>query len=184
MARLDDMVRRIVGAQIEAGLVDQPPQPNSPIDFAAHADVAQAVAEHGIVLLKNTGILPLRKGIRRLLVIGAHADQGVLSGGGSSQVRPGWRHPVSWRAGRCVLRQTEALRPRLAARRAAKGTARHARHVHRGHGCRRSGRASAQDADTVIVFAEQWMKRIARCAEPVAAAWPGCADRCCRSRQR
>src|SRR5271155_852394 len=33
-------------------------------------------------------MLPLSKDIRRIAVIGAHADKGVLSGGGSSQVIP------------------------------------------------------------------------------------------------
>ena len=37
---------------------------------------------------KNDRMLPLSKDIRRVAVIGAHADKGVLSGGGSSQVFP------------------------------------------------------------------------------------------------
>jgi beta-glucosidase len=51
--------------------------------------MAQAVAEHGLVLLRNrNGTLPLSKDLRRIVVIGSHADKGVLSGGGSSQVIP------------------------------------------------------------------------------------------------
>jgi beta-glucosidase len=38
--------------------------------------------------LRNQGLLPLRADARRLVVIGAHADRGVPSGGGSSQVIP------------------------------------------------------------------------------------------------
>ena len=52
------------------------------------ADVAQRAAEAGIVLLKNEGdLLPLAKTARSIVLIGGHADVGVLSGGGSSQVR-------------------------------------------------------------------------------------------------
>jgi len=41
------------------------------------------------VLLRNRdGALPLSKGLQRIVVIGSHADKGVLSGGGSSQVIP------------------------------------------------------------------------------------------------
>jgi len=58
------------------------------IDVAASDRTALEVAQEGIVLLKNTGILPLSGNVTRLAVIGAHADKGVLSGGGSSQVVP------------------------------------------------------------------------------------------------
>ena len=52
------MVRRIARTLIAKGAVDDPVQPG-PIDFAAHAQVTQADAEDGIVLLKNQGVLPL-----------------------------------------------------------------------------------------------------------------------------
>lgn len=89
MARLDDMVARILHGVIATGLMDDP-TPMSPrqIDYAAHAEVAQRAAEEGIVLLKNEAdLLPLAKTARRIVLIGGHADVGVLSGGGSSQVR-------------------------------------------------------------------------------------------------
>jgi beta-glucosidase len=61
----------------------------TPIDYAAHAEVAQRQAEAGIVLLRNEdGLLPLASTVKSILVVGGHADIGVLSGGGSSQVRP------------------------------------------------------------------------------------------------
>ena len=60
-----------------------------PIDFAAGRAVAQRDAEAGIVLLKNDGkLLPIAATARRIAVIGGHADKGVISGGGSSQVYP------------------------------------------------------------------------------------------------
>lgn len=84
-ARLDDMVRRIARALLEKGAIDDPVQPSG-IDFGAHARVAQADAEAGIVLLKNADVLPLSPALKRVAVIGGHADVGVLTGGGSAQV--------------------------------------------------------------------------------------------------
>lgn len=87
-ARLDDMVRRILRSEFAFGLVG-PQVPPGPLDVQADAKVAQAEAEAGIVLLKNdAGVLPLAAAARRIAVIGGHADLGVLSGGGSSQVIP------------------------------------------------------------------------------------------------
>jgi beta-glucosidase len=87
-ARLDDMARRITLSMFAHGLFDHPVV-KKPIDFAAHAKVTQADAEEAIVLLKNEGgVLPLAKTARTIAVIGSHADLGVLSGGGSSQVFP------------------------------------------------------------------------------------------------
>lgn len=91
-ARVDDMARRILRAMFANGLFDNPPVAGAPIDFAAHAQVAQRVAEAGIVLLRNEGgVLPLARTAGRIAVIGGHADAGVPSGGGSSQVTAPWR---------------------------------------------------------------------------------------------
>lgn len=95
-ARLDDMVGRILYGVIASGLYDHPVSTTvRPIDYAAHAEIAQRTAEAGIVLLKNNGgLLPLAKTARRIVLIGGHADVGVLSGGGSSQVRSVGGAPV------------------------------------------------------------------------------------------
>ncbi len=88
MARLDDMVERILRSMFAIGVVEHPPA-RSTIDYRAHAAVALDIARKGIVLLKNTdGLLPLSARMRRIAVIGGHANLGVLSGGGSSQVMP------------------------------------------------------------------------------------------------
>ena len=89
-ARLDDMVSRNLYALFADGVMDAPvTEPNeAAIDFTADGLVSQANAEEGIVLLKNNGVLPLAATARRILVVGGHADKGVLSGGGSSQVYP------------------------------------------------------------------------------------------------
>ncbi|WAH56370.1 glycoside hydrolase family 3 C-terminal domain-containing protein [Pseudomonas silvicola] len=88
-ARIDDMVTRIVRSLIAVGVLDKPVASPVPIDYSQHKLVAQRQAEEGVVLLRNAGgQLPLAQGLRRLLVIGAHADHGVLCGGGSSAVTP------------------------------------------------------------------------------------------------
>ena len=54
------------------------------IDTAAHRELARTAAEKSLVLLKNDGVLPLRPGLR-ILVIGPHADSTrVLRGNYSS----------------------------------------------------------------------------------------------------
>ncbi len=156
-ARLDDMVRRILRAQIAAGIVDDPPHRGSPIDFAADADVAKQVAENGIVLLKNDRhVLPLAPGTRRLLVVGGHADQGVLSGGGSSQVVPfgairAEGEPKGVFYGKPMLYDPSP--PVAALRRVLPGTA--VTYMN-GEDVAAAAQAAAS-ADAVIVVAEQWM---------------------------
>ncbi len=88
-ARLDDMVRRILGAMYETGLFYYPAEPGT-LDTAAGQAIAQEVEEQGAVLLKNAGgQLPLQAaGLKSIAVIGSHADVAVLSGGGSAQVMP------------------------------------------------------------------------------------------------
>lgn len=90
VTRLDDMLRRILRSMFAVGLVAHPIGDDpAPIDFAADAKVSEADEAQGIVLLKNAGaILPLRRTMTRLLVVGGHADRGVISGGGSSTVFP------------------------------------------------------------------------------------------------
>mgnify|MGYP001069221433 FL=1 len=87
-ARLDDMNKRVLTAIYAAGVDKNPAKPGGAIDFAAHAKVAEDTAKQGIVLLRNEGnVLPLAKTAKRIAVIGGYATQGVLSGGGSSQVQ-------------------------------------------------------------------------------------------------
>jgi beta-glucosidase len=92
-ARVDDAARRVLAAMFAAGLFDRQPAKDT-IDFAAHAGVAQREAEEAIVLLQNNnGLLPLAASAKRIAVIGGHADAGVPSGTGSSQVTSPWREP-------------------------------------------------------------------------------------------
>jgi beta-glucosidase len=90
-ARLTDMAQRILRSMFAAGLFDDPlaGDRSDQIDYAADAAVAGADEEEAIALLKNRNdVLPLAATARTILVIGGHADVGVLSGGGSSQVYP------------------------------------------------------------------------------------------------
>jgi beta-glucosidase len=86
-ARLDDMARRILTSIFAQGLADEPEAP-APVDVAASDQTALAIARQGTVLLRNQGLLPLPADTRSILVVGAYADRGVPSGGGSSQVIP------------------------------------------------------------------------------------------------
>ncbi|RZL59199.1 MAG: glycoside hydrolase family 3 protein [Sphingomonas sp.] len=94
--RLDDMVARYLTGLIATGAYDTPmPATAQTPPYAAHAEVAQRAAEAGIVLLKNEGgVLPIARTAKRIVVIGGNADVGVLSGGGSSQVRSVGGAPV------------------------------------------------------------------------------------------
>ncbi len=86
-ARLDDMVHRILRSMIATGAVDNPSAPRFVVDPFRGRDDAQHIAEESIVLLKNErALLPLTSAVKTIVVIGAHADVGVMSGGGSAQV--------------------------------------------------------------------------------------------------
>ena len=89
MARLNDMVHRIVRTEFASGVVDDPPR-GRVVDPFQGADTAQSIAEQASVLLKNAGHqLPLNAAlVKSIAVIGSHADTSVLSGGGSAQVDP------------------------------------------------------------------------------------------------
>jgi beta-glucosidase len=155
-ARLDDMVTRIVRTMFAKGLVDNPLKANASIDFAKNGAVSCATAEEGMVLLKNEGrALPLAKDVRTIAVIGGHADAGVLSGGGSSQVYPvgglavkGLK-PETW-PGPVVYHPSSPLR-------AIQAQAPNAKVVFDdGTDPARAARVAAQ-ADVAVVFATQWI---------------------------
>lgn len=158
-ARLDDMVQRILRSLIAVGAFEHPPQrrpPDAELDAAGFA-VAQRTAEAGAVLLRNEGgALPLGGDVRRIAVIGGHADRGVIAGGGSSMV--GWTsrgtnavpglEPTSW-PGPVMFQPSPPLR----ALREAVPQAR----VDYADGRDRAAAARlARQADVAIVFATQW----------------------------
>jgi beta-glucosidase len=89
LARLNDMVHRILRTEFAIGIVDNPPKMSVP-DVFGGLDFAQHAAERSMVLLKNANHqLPLHAAtVHSIAVIGSHADAGVLSGAGSAQVDP------------------------------------------------------------------------------------------------
>jgi beta-glucosidase len=109
-----------------------------------------------MVLLKNEGgLLPLAKTVRTIAVIGGHADAGVLSGGGSSQVYPRGGIavkgllPATW-PGPVVYYPSSPLR-------AIQAQAPNAKVVFDdGSDPVRAARVAAQ-ADVALVFANQWI---------------------------
>jgi beta-glucosidase len=159
-ARATDMARRVLWAMFRNGLFDRPVAGDlaATIDYAAHAAVTRADAEEGIVLLKNTrGLLPLSRTAKSILLIGAHADVGVLSGGGSSQVYPhagpvnGLAVPDEYPSGfpGPKLYYPSSPMKALQARTGATVTYLDGKDV-------RVAAAAARRADVVIVFGEQW----------------------------
>lgn len=152
--RIREMAHRILREVIAKGVMDHPVSPGVP-DLVRGAEVTRRAAEAGIVLLKNDGsILPLTSA-RRIAVIGGRANLGVLSGGGSSQVRP--RGSRRFDAPRGAPFWSEGMiyhpDPPLDAIRARAGEA-----VVTFDDGSNPGRAAnvARAADTVVVFVEQW----------------------------
>ena len=84
---LNDHVHRILRTIFATGLFDNPVVKQVP-DVEGGYVIAQKLAEKSIVLLKNERhILPLEgAGMHSVVLIGGHADVGVLTGGGSAQV--------------------------------------------------------------------------------------------------
>jgi beta-glucosidase len=158
-ARLDLMVHRILRSMFAEGLFDHPPT-RSPIDCDANALIAQHAAEQGIVLLKNAGgLLPLGASTRSIAVIGGHADVGVLSGGGSSQVIPVGGAALSLKlpAGGDASHMRTALFDPSSPLQAIAAKAPGAKVSFADGTDPAAAAALARGADVAVVFATQWM---------------------------
>lgn len=158
-ARLDAMAGAILRSMFAHGLFDHPVT-EAPMELpgemlAKHAEVTRADAEEGAVLLRNEGaVLPLSPAVKKIVVIGGHADKGVLAGSGSSLVYPvggnavpgiepkGWPGPVMYYPNA----------PLAAIRRQAPG----AEIVFTDGNDRKAAAEAAKTADVAIVFATQW----------------------------
>ncbi len=78
---IEQALRHVLDARFRLGMLDPDAAvpysriPMSEVDSPAHAALARKAAEESIVLLKNSGVLPLdRARLKRLAVIGANAD--------------------------------------------------------------------------------------------------------------
>ncbi|KWC80646.1 glycoside hydrolase family 3 C-terminal domain-containing protein [Burkholderia cepacia] len=164
-ARLNDMVQRKLRTLIRIGVMDAPPKPGGAIDEAAGNADALAIARQSAVLLKNAAapgdaqpVLPLATGaLKSVVVIGGHADAGVLSGGGSGAVPAidgnavtTCQQPADTLFGGCATWYKSAP---LAAIRAKAPNA--AVSYLDGTDANAAASAAAQ-ADVAIVFATQW----------------------------
>jgi beta-glucosidase len=150
-SRLDDMVGRILWAMFVNGLFDEPVTIGD-IDLQAHADISRRDAEESMVLLKNDRhTLPLSNGLKSILIVGSHADVGVLSGGGSSQVYPAGGVALldSRAAGGNMVYFRSSPMQSLAART-------HAQLQFNEGTDRKITAALARKTDAVVVFAHQW----------------------------
>lgn len=148
--RLDDMVRRVLRSEFAAGIFDRV-STQTVTDATSGMDFAQHVAEQGSVLLRNArGILPLSSdGIRSIVLIGGHADAGVLSGGGSAQVDPPGGNAIAATGRRAIVYYRSS--PLAALRQQLKGI--DVSYVD-GEDLRQAAEA-ARHADVAIVFGVQ-----------------------------
>jgi beta-glucosidase len=90
-SEIDDVVRRILRAQLCFRLDSDPPRADpTQVETPAHLDVALAAAREGIVLLRNEhGALPLdRSAVHSIAVVGSLAAQVNIGDHGSSDVAP------------------------------------------------------------------------------------------------
>jgi beta-glucosidase-like glycosyl hydrolase len=83
MALVDRAVRRVLTQKYRLGLFERPyvdtERAVKLVHAKAHQDLALRTARDGIVLLKNEGnLLPLKKNLKSIAVIGPHADSGEL----------------------------------------------------------------------------------------------------------
>ena len=154
-ATLDRMAGSIVHAMFSTGVFDAPQAAPATIDYTAHAAVTRADADQGIVLLKNADhVLPLSSETTSIVLIGGHADKGVLAGGGSSLVYPRGGNavpgidPASW-PGPVMYYPSS---PMAAIQRQAPN----ARVSYVDGSDPAAAAAAAKKADVAIVFVTQW----------------------------
>ncbi len=85
---INDKVRRILRVLLNTGVLDgKITMPGKIKEFPGHRKLALEAAEEAIVLLKNDRhILPLKKSIRSIAVIGPNAAEASIQGGGSANV--------------------------------------------------------------------------------------------------
>ncbi|MBN1877426.1 MAG: glycoside hydrolase family 3 C-terminal domain-containing protein [Anaerolineae bacterium] len=81
---LDEAVRRILKVVCKAAETPK----GEAFDQQTHHILARKIAVEGMVLLKNNGILPLKRELKHIAVIGRAAKSPHYQGGGSSHINP------------------------------------------------------------------------------------------------
>jgi beta-glucosidase len=88
-ASVDTQVRRLVDVFDRLGALDDDPAAvEQSVDLPEHRVLAREAAAAAMVLLRNNGVLPLAREVRRVAVIGPNADRAQIMGGGSAGLRP------------------------------------------------------------------------------------------------
>lgn len=89
---IDRMVSNILTTEIAMGLLERPVKDSSYFEnFDKHIEVALETGRESMILLKNNGVLPIKKGLDfKILLTGEYADK-IPHGGGSAEVE-GYNH--------------------------------------------------------------------------------------------
>ncbi len=88
---LDAPVRRLLSVFDRVGAFDDPiePPPDQAVDRPQDRELVRRAASEAMVLLKNTGVLPLQaNALRKIAVLGPNADRLNINGGGSASLNP------------------------------------------------------------------------------------------------
>jgi beta-glucosidase len=164
VSRLNDMVFRRLRTMIALGVMDNPPPPGGSVDQTAGNRDALTVARESMVLLKNGApagsnqpALPLAAhNLRSVVVIGGHADVGVMSGGGSGGVPAADGNAVSGCQTGNPLLSTCATWYKSSPFNAIKAKAPQATVTFLDGTNAAAAASAAANADVAIVFATQW----------------------------
>ncbi|MGA9919391.1 MAG: glycoside hydrolase family 3 C-terminal domain-containing protein [Paraburkholderia sp.] len=164
MSRLNDMVQRKLRTMIRWGVFDSPPTTGGSVDQSAGNALALQVAQQSSVLLKNAvasgdtqAVLPLNAaGLSSIVVIGGHADAGVLSGGGSGAVPAAAGNAISGCVSASPLLSTCATWYKSAPLAAIEAKAPNATVTFLDGTNATAAATAAAKADVAIIFATQW----------------------------
>jgi beta-glucosidase len=150
MIELDEHVRRILRAEFGSGIIDYPIH-KFVVNVEEGLAISRRLAEQSIVLLKNErGVLPLDAAkVTSIAVIGEHADESMISGGGSAQVDPEGSFAPAWENPAHVWFPTSPLKS-IAAKAA------HAQVNFQFGANLPAAAALAKNSQVAIVFVHQW----------------------------
>lgn len=84
-ARIDDAVRRILRQKFKMGLFGNPYADSTLVASVGsnkHRAVAREAVRKSLVLLKNESALPIKNDVKKIAVVGEHADNSGLQSGG------------------------------------------------------------------------------------------------------